>query len=198
MAIAKGTEGANVPSITIRELTFTVVGDSPLIMHAWSEKAKAMIRDKQQKKAAKGREVRNPEAECKDALHTMPDGSPGFPSVAFKSAAVDACSTLAGITKVVTRMAFHVIGDMVPIKGDWAMREDMVRVGMGAADLRYRPEFKEWSADIRIRYNPLVLSAEQIVNLFNLAGFGGGVGEWRPQRDGSNGMFHVDPDSVKA
>jgi hypothetical protein len=29
------------------------------------------------------------------------------------------------------------------------------------------------------------------VNLFNVAGFAVGVGEWRPERDGSNGMFHV-------
>ncbi len=198
MATTRASGGVNVPPIEIKELSFTVVGDSPLIMHAWDEKAKAMIRDKQQKKAAKGREVRNPEAECLAALHTTADGTPCFPSVAFKASAVDACSSVAGITKVETRSAFHVIGDMVPVTGEWEMREDMVRVGMGAADLRYRPEFKAWSADIRIRYNPLVLSAEQIVNLFNIAGFGVGVGEWRPQRDGSNGMFHVDVDSVQA
>jgi hypothetical protein len=29
------------------------------------------------------------------------------------------------------------------------------------------------------------------VNLFNTAGFAIGVGEWRPQRDGSYGMFHI-------
>jgi hypothetical protein len=33
---------------------------------------------------------------------------------------------------------------------------------------------------------------EQIVNLFNIGGFACGVGEWRPGKDGSNGMFHVE------
>lgn len=34
--------------------------------------------------------------------------------------------------------------------------------------------------------------AEQIVNLFNVAGFACGVGEWRPSKDGSFGTFHVE------
>jgi hypothetical protein len=44
----------------------------------------------------------------------------------------------------------------------------------------------------QVRHNPNVLSVEQIINLFNVAGFAIGVGEWRPQKDGSNGMFHVE------
>jgi hypothetical protein len=35
------------------------------------------------------------------------------------------------------------------------------------------------------------MSAEQVLNLFNTAGFACGVGEWRPERDGSNGRFRV-------
>jgi hypothetical protein len=71
------------------------------------------------------------------------------------------------------------------------MREDMVRVGMGSADLRYRGEFKEWKTTFSIRFNKNVLSIEQIVLLFNTAGFAIGVGEWRPEKNGSHGMFHV-------
>lgn len=67
----------------------------------------------------------------------------------------------------------------------------MVRIALGTADIRYRGEFREWSADLAIRFNASVLSAEQITNLFNMAGFGVGVGEWRPERSGSFGMFHV-------
>jgi hypothetical protein len=54
----------------------------------------------------------------------------------------------------------------------------MVRVGMGTADIRYRGEFKTWSATVTVRYNARVLSADQVVNLFNTAGFAVGVGEW--------------------
>lgn len=94
--------------------------------------------------------------------------------------------------RVSTNGAFHIMGDLVEIEGTPEMREDMVRVGMGVADMRFRGEFKTWSACIPIRYNQGVFSAEQIVNLFNLGGFGCGVGEWRPEKGGSFGMYHVE------
>ena len=71
------------------------------------------------------------------------------------------------------------------------MREDMVRVGMGAADLRYRGEFTDWEADIPVKYNSNAWSIEQLINVFNVAGFASGVGEWRPQKNGNFGMFQV-------
>lgn len=175
----------------IKKFELTLIGDSPLICHAWSEKAKKEMRDKQMKRAKAGKEAKDPERDFKESLYSHPEGGYGFPVVAFKAAAVDACSHVEGVTKVEARGAFHIDGELAKIEGEPTMREDMVRVGMGAADLRYRGEFKQWRTTLRIRFNPRVLSAEQIVNLFNIGGFGIGVGEWRPQKDGSFGMFHV-------
>jgi hypothetical protein len=42
-----------------------------------------------------------------------------------------------------------------------------------------------------VKHNANVMSAEQILNLFSTAGFAVGVGEWRPERDGQFGRFHV-------
>ena len=58
----------------------------------------------------------------------------------------------------------------------------MVRVGMGAADIRYRPEYKSWRAKLKIKYNSGQISAEQIAQLIDAAGFGCGIGEWRPEK----------------
>ena len=91
--------------------------------------------------------------------------------MAFKSAAVDACSHVSEITKVEARGAFHIDGELLKIEGTPTMREDMVRIGMGTADLRYRGEFKQWKTTFKIRYNKNVLSIEQIMLLFNTAGF---------------------------
>jgi hypothetical protein len=180
-----------LPKMNLQIFQITLIGDSALICHRWSEKAKKEMRDKQMKRAKAVREAKNPERDYKESLYEHPEGGYGFPAVAFKAAAVDACSQIESITKVEARGAFHIQGDMVKIEGKPNMREDMVRVGMGAADLRYRGEFKQWSCTLTIRHNADVLSAEQIVNLFNHAGFAVGVGEWRPQKDGSFGMFHV-------
>ena len=62
---------------------------------------------------------------------------------------------------------------------------------MGTADIRYRAEFKKWKATLTIRYNAHVISTEQIINLYHVAGFSIGIGDWRPQKEGSHGMFHV-------
>jgi hypothetical protein len=180
-----------LPKLDIREVRIDLVGDSALICNRWSEKAKQQMRDKQGKKAIQAKEAKDPQACYEASLCPHPDGGYGFKAIAFKAAAVDACSHVAGITKVEARGAFHIQGDLVKINGTPQMREDMVRVGMGVADLRYRGEFPEWSCSFRVRYNAAVLSIEQIIHLFNVAGFAIGVGEWRPQRDGSSGMFHV-------
>jgi hypothetical protein len=180
-----------LPAMKVQTVEITLIGDSPLICHRWSEKAKKQILDKQMKRAVAAKEAKDPERDYADSLYKDENGDYAFPSVAFKSAAVDACSHVAEITKVEARGAFHVIGEFVKIKGSPSPREDMVRVGMGSADIRYRGEFRQWSARLRLRFNANVLSAEQIINLFNTAGFAIGVGEWRPQKNGSFGMFRV-------
>lgn len=184
-------ETITIPAMDIQSIEIVLIGDSPLICHKWSAKAKAMMLGKQMKKAAGAKAAKNPEEDYLDSLYQLPDGRYGFPTIAFKDAAVDACSHVAGITKVLTRGVFHINGELLPIEGVPSMREDMVRIGMGTADIRYRGEFKQWKVRVPVRYNAAVLSAEQIVNLFNTAGFAIGVGEWRPQKDGSYGMFHV-------
>jgi len=181
-----------LPKLNIQEMRITLIGDSPLICHAWSEKARKQILDKQQKKARQARAAKDPQRDFEESLYKHPEGGYGFPVVAFKAAAVDACSHVEGITKVHARGAFHIVGELARLDGEPRMRADMVRVGLGTADIRIRAEFPAWSTVLDIRYNGNVLSREQIANLFNTAGFAVGVGEWRPQKDGSYGMFHAE------
>lgn len=208
MAVVKKEEvGIVLPPLDIRLMEVTIVGDSPLIVHAWSEKAKREMLDKQMKKAKHAKEPKDPRADFEASLYRLGDGY-GFPSIGFKAAAVTACTSVAGITKVAARQAFHILGEDIDVVGAFdgtsarlnlvriygcepSMREDMVRVGMGTADLRYRGEFSDWKANLTVRYNANVLSEAQILNIINVAGFAVGVGEWRPEKDGMNGMFHV-------
>lgn len=210
-----------LPRLNIQTLELPLIGDTPLICHAWSEKAKKQIRDKQTGKATAGKTKKEPEQDFIESLYAMHDGDVkvengylvggkwGFPVIGFKAAAVTACTSIGAITKVAARQAFHVFGDMrssysgnTPASGEFVqiqgsnprMREDMVRVGMGTADIRYRGEFSPWFCMLTVKFNANVMSAEQIANLFNTAGFGVGVGEWRSEKDGRNGLFHVGTD----
>lgn len=205
MARAPQAATIELPPLDIQRIDIPIVGDSPLICHAWSKKAREEMLAKQMKKAAKtGRAAKDPWRDFCETLYWL-DGMPaapterdvqsgrfGFPAVAFKAAAITAVTTIGSITKVMARQCFHIVGEHVLILGGPpSMREDMVRVGMGTADIRHRAEFSPWAAILPVQFNAGVLSAEQVVNLFHAGGFGVGVGDWRPEKDGVNGRFHV-------
>lgn len=209
------TEVIEIRPIEIKKVTIRIVGDTPLIMHAWSEKAKRMMLEAQMGIAkGKKKEAKNPVDDFIRSMYwltPMPeDGTMesfeeaiangarfGFPVTAFKQAAISAAYRMGWAKdKMSMRGAFFIDSDengMIEIHSDTPeMREDMVKVGMGTADIRYRGEFKNWHADLTISYNANgQYSLENIVNIINAGGYVCGVGEWRPERDGQNGMFHV-------
>lgn len=180
-----------IPMMRRQRVELRLIGDSPLISHAWSQKAKQMMLDKQTKKPREKKDAKDPEQDFRESMYYLPDGRPGFPAVAFKSAAVGACRFVDTMKMTEARGSFHIIGDLIAIEGDPEPREDMVRVGMGTADIRYRAQFRQWAVTLHIEYNASVITPETIVHLFDTAGFAVGVGDWRPERDGSFGMFHV-------
>lgn len=208
-------EVIEIRPIEIKKVTIRIVGDTPLIMHAWSEKAKRMMLEAQMGIAkGKKKEAKNPVDDFIRSMYwltPMPeDGTMesfeeaiangarfGFPVTAFKQAAISAAYRMGWAKdKMSMRGAFFIDSDengMIEIHSDTPeMREDMVKVGMGTADIRYRGEFKNWYADLTISYNANgQYSLENIVNIINAGGYVCGVGEWRPERDGQNGMFHV-------
>ena len=209
------TEVIEIRPIEIKKVTIRIVGDTPLIMHAWSEKAKRMMLEAQMGIAkGKKKDAKNPVDDFIRSMYwltPMPeDGTMesfeeaiangarfGFPVTAFKQAAISAAYRMGWAKdKMSMRGAFFIDSDengMIEIHSDAPeMREDMVKVGMGTADIRYRGEFKNWYADLTISYNANgQYSLENIVNIINAGGYVCGVGEWRPERDGQNGMFHV-------
>ncbi len=222
MATKKTTEVLEIRPIQIQKVNLRIVGDTPLIMHAWSEKAKRMMLEAQMGKAkGKKKEAKSPvddfirsmywlspmpeyednasEEEKQAAFEqTIENGARfGFPVTAFKQAAISAAYRMGWAKdKVSLRGAFFIDGDengMIEIHSDAPkMREDMVKVGMGTADIRYRGEFDNWYADITISYNMNGnYSLESIMNIINAGGYICGVGEWRPEKDGQYGQFHV-------
>ena len=62
-----------------KHFTIWLVGDTPLITHAWSEKARREMLGKQTKATKGGKEARDPEADFVNSLYDMGDGY-GFPA----------------------------------------------------------------------------------------------------------------------
>lgn len=216
--MAKKNEAAiiEIKPINIVTTTVRIAGDTPLIMHRWSEKAKRMILEKQMKKTkSSAKEAKNPIEDFIESIYWM-EGKPseyteeafdeacrngarfGFPVTAIKQATISSAYRN-GITKDMAslRGAFFIAGEgselIAEVKGCVpTMREDMVRVGMGVADIRFRGEFASWYMDLQVSYNANgAYTLDQIINLINVGGFSCGIGEWRPEKDGNYGMYHV-------
>ena len=212
----KKEETIEIRPLDIQTVPIRIVGDTPLIVHAWSEKAKRMMLEAQTKATkTKAKEKRDPFDDFINSLYWL-EGKPavstpeafdeavrngakwGFPVGAIKQSANSAAYRLGWVKNQMALRGSYFLrseyGDMAEIKGCVPeIREDMVRIGMGTADLRYRGEFKNWYMDFELQYNASgVMTLEQIINCLHAGGFSCGIGEWRPEKDGSFGMFHVE------
>jgi len=221
MATTKKESVIEIKPLNLVTTTVRIEGMTPLIVHAWSEKAKKEMLDAQMGKAkAKKKEPKNPVADFACACYWM-DGVPGvaydewdeeifekyaenarygFPAVAIKQAAISTAYREGySKNKVSLQGSFFIKGEgeyqLVEIKGGKpTMREDNVVIGgmSRTADLRYRPQWESWYMDLDISYDANGnLSLSDIVNLINLSGFKCGIGEWRVEKGGNYGTYQV-------
>lgn len=212
----KETDVVEVKPLNIKEVKIKIVGDTPLIVHAWSEKAKKMMLDAQTKATkTKARELRDPYDDYIQSMYwisnkpkestpeafeqAINDGAKwGFPVTAIKMAGNSAAYRLGWVKNQMGLRGSYFLkseyGQLARIEGSVpVMREDMVRVGMGSADLRYRPEFENWSMNLILEYNASGdMTLEQIINVINAGGYVCGIGEWRPEKDGDYGRYHIE------
>ena len=211
-------ESIQIPEIKLKEVVLTIVGDSPLLIHKFSEKAKAEILEKQMKKAKTQKEAKVPFKDFMMALHwitPMPDISNitdeeelakifekavkdgakfGFPTVGIKQSAISSAyrNGLAK-NKVSLQGMFHIREELAEITGELRMREDYCKIPMGGADIVYRGEYATgWKCKFKVTYDSSAVSLEQIVQMINLGGFACGIGDWRVEKGGNFGTFHVE------
>lgn len=187
----------NLKPIQKHRIQFTIKGTSPLIQHRFDEKARKQIRDKKLGKKTKNRDILDAEQEFRSAMHLTDHDEYGIPLTAFKASLIGAAHKDIGIEKTLVKKSLYIQSDdsnmVIPMKTeDPVMREDYVKVGMSGTDLRYRPEFRNWSVDIEMIYNAENLKPEDILTLVDLAGFGVGLHEMRPEKGGEYGRFEVD------
>lgn len=196
--------------IEIKEAIITIKGTTPLIINNFSEKSRQQILDAQMKKA-KTKEVRNPIEDFMRALYwltPMPtefttksfeealrNGAKfGFPTKGIK-ASIASGAYRNGMTKDKVSLygAFLIPSEFVEINyKNVSMREDYVRIAHGGTDVRFRPQFDDWSMTFKIEYNENCYSLEQIINFITLGGFSCGLGEMRVEKGGNFGSYIVD------
>ena len=197
---------------TFKRFSQWIVGDTPLITHSWSEKARLdMLRKQVKAVKAAGRQARDPEEDFRNSLYEIRKDVYAFPTTATKLALMSAAHMDKGISKTailsnvwldcamykVTPALAGAVCDM-PLTRIYGakpeMREDMVRVGSGlnkTSTLAYRAQFFPWAAKVSGRFNPTQVPPEALAFLFDEAGRACGLCDWRNEKRGVFGAFHM-------
>jgi len=193
-------EEIRIPTLDLKRLTVTIEGTQPLITNRFSDEAERKLEESQSANKVKSAKApRDPEAEFLAARYLIVDaGNPkqdicGFPASGIKKAMVAAGGRVTEAKMTWLRAVFNVEGEegLVRIDADAPqMRTDHVNQ-MGRGNVRYRPQFYPWSMKLSIVFNATQTSSTDIVNLLQQAGFSIGIGDWRPEKNGSFGTFKV-------
>ncbi len=200
---APDSVGVVIERVQPQILEIEIVGLTPLLVSAWSQKAKQQMLDKQMKKAAKAKDAKDPEQCYRDSLYVSTEGWTGIPAGGVKGCLVNACRAVDGLPMTLAKRMLFVRSQgvtagglgLVRVYGEHQMHEAMVRLESGTADIRFRAIYPTWSAKLEVEFLGNVISAEQVCNLIELAGYIEGLCEHRPgapkNNTGDKGRFHI-------
>lgn len=197
--IPKKTVKTMLKPVDIKHMDIPVEGVSPLLIHKFSDEAMQAIKDKHAGNVIVKNKNLTLEEKIRRCIHKMDDGTIGFPVSGFHKGMVECAPYLQNVSKKLVKGAVKIIGDknspLMTIKyKKMTPQEDHAPLPMVAGNITARPRFDGWNCKLHVQFNASQISAEQIVNLLNLAGFHMGLGDWRPSSPksaGSYGMYKV-------
>jgi len=192
----KKTPAASSSSISIlqpqeRLIGLEIRGTASLIQNNFAQKSVEQMLRKHMGLSVQ-RETKKPREVLEAATIRNLDGKVCVPPTAFKKGMLTAAMQVKGLKKTQLRTQLFVEGRSIPISYDeMTPRMDICRTsGMSRTpDVRFRPEFTNWKARLVIAYAD-ALNEQTIVDLLQRAGKVG-VGEWRPEKDGTFGTYEV-------
>lgn len=204
MVKAKSRESEGVVEIKqpdIRLVKVRIVGTAPLVQAAFAKKGEvmaAMQKTRAEKLAdRKEKSPRDYERECREAQHRSEEGWAGIPAAALRSAMISACRVV-NMPMTQAKMSVFVDADGIDvmdgtplvrlIAGEPELHTMHTRNATGVIDVRARPMWRHWMADVSIRYDNDMISASSVINLLSRAGQQVGIGEGRPFSKASCGL----------
>lgn len=210
--VAKKVELAEVEIMEIhtKQVTFNIVGISPMIMHRFDQKAwrELLLPAPPMNRAEKAMNLKHdPVSEFRGALYMCRDKNAPtaihVPGGSFHNALGQAAIDIPGAAKSEIKRLTTVVDETVHLYGLPLLGCHMVRNSgiNGAPDVRTRPIFREWACQITFKFIADLVKEKQLAALMGAAGHIIGIGDWRGQKGGPFGRFRLcaenDPEFVR-
>lgn len=189
-----------IAPLNMKHVALRIVGTAPYMQARFSAKSMEMMRAKHEAgstaRKGKAKEARDFAEDCRQAMHLDAQGRVGIPAGAFRAACISACR-LVGFKMTMAKLSIFVEADtsdlvdgtpLVFIEGEHEMSVMHTRNATGVTDLRARPMWREWSANLRMRWDADQFTLADVVNLLDRAGQQVGIGEGRPDSRASAGI----------
>jgi hypothetical protein len=187
----------SLKKLEIGTIKVTIVGDSPYL----PEPMDMAVLEKYNKIKSKQSYTKDdiPEEEkVKAKFYYTEDEKIGIPARAIYNSMIRASSYLFDIKQGGMRNikeGVTLVGDILPLNfkkqkvlTHWGRTSGM----KGSPRKIMRNAFEDWSVELTIQFNKANLSAEQIINVLNWAGFHIGVGGFRKEKTGNFGAYHIE------
>lgn len=184
----------------IETAKFRIVGTAPYVQARFSAKAMQAMHEKHEAGSTankkKSRIARDFDDDYEQAKHISTEGWVGIHAGSIRAAMISACR-LVGFKMTLAKLSVFVEADgfdkvdgvpLIKIEGTPEKTEMAVRNQTGVVDLRVRPMWREWAANVRIRYDADQFTLKDITNLMMRVGSQVGIGEGRPDSRDSAGM----------
>lgn len=202
-------EPITIAAPKFRTVLVRIRGTAPYMQARFSAKAMQAMKAKMQAgstaNSKKNREPRDFDDDFLQAQHISEEGWVGIPAPSFRNACIAACR-MVGYKMTHAKMSVFIEADghdkvdggpLVRLDaGEPEKTELAVRNETGVADIRVRPMWRKWGADLRIRFDADQFTAQDVMNLLTRAGIQVGIGEGRPFSKKSNGLgygtFEID------
>jgi hypothetical protein len=180
---------------------FLIRGTAPLVIHRFSAKTKAQMKQKMETGAGSSkrgsREAKLTDESYEASRYRSAAGWDGFHAGSVRKAMISACR-LVNFKMTLAKLSIFVEADghdadepqvpLVRIYGTPVKQEDMARTATGDPYVTVRAAFHDWTAKVRIRWDADQFTLEDITNLLARVGMQVGLCEGRPDSPKSAGM----------
>jgi len=187
----------SLKKLDIGTIVVKIVGDSPYLPEPM-DMAVLEKYNKIKSKQSYTKDDISEEEKVKAKFYYTEDEKYGIPARAIYNSMIRASSYLFDIKQGGMRNikeGVTIVGDVLPL--DFKKQKVVTHWGRtsgmkGSPRKIMRNAFEDWSVEVTIQFNKANLSAEQIINVLNWAGFHIGVGGFRKEKTGNFGAFHIE------